>query len=142
MPTFQHSRNAYFSWNNGSERDLSTFITDITFGQKTDDVDTTTFTSTANPPKTFLLGFTEREIKISGLFDATATTGPDAVLAPDLGGSTARVFKYGPYGSTSTNVRYTGSGYLMQYDLKGSVGSAVSFEATIKVTGAITRDTF
>lgn len=130
------------SWNNGSERDLSNFITDVTFSQKTDDVDTTTFVSTANPPKTFLLGFTEREIKLSGLFDATATTGPDAVLSADLGGSTARVWKYGPYGSTAGNVQYTGSGYLMQYDLKGSVGSAVAFEATIKVTGSITRTTF
>jgi hypothetical protein len=142
LPTFYHARNTYFSLNNGSERDLSTFITDVTFSQKVDDTDTTTFTSSSTPPKTFLTGFTEREIKISGVYDPTATTGPDAVLAPEVGGSTARVFKYGPYGSTSTYVRYTGSCWVTGYNIKGSVGSAVQYEATLKVTGTVTRDTF
>jgi hypothetical protein len=86
LPTFLHSRNTRIFWGG---YDVTSYFSDYTATQKVDDVDTTTFTSASTPAKTFLLGFKEGEIKLNGLYDATATSGPDALLSTGLGNATA-----------------------------------------------------
>ena len=136
---FQTGKSGYFSWNNGSERDLSTFISECSLERSIDEIETTTMSATS---KTFLVGLLDNTISISGFYDPTATTGPDAVLNPDFIAGTSRTWIYGPYGSTASNVKYTGTGYVTKYNIKGGVGGAVEYEADFRITGAVTRTTF
>lgn len=122
----------------GTVRDLSTFIKDIDFPRKSDQADTTTFGATAHTKLNLLL---DGSIKISGPWDPTASTGPDAVLSGILGG-VGRNFVYGPAGSTTGNIRYTGSAICTDYNVKQSVTGLVEWSATLEISGPVTRDTF
>ena len=81
-------------------------------------------------------------ITLAGHFDDTATTGPDAILGP-LRTHTAELdFDYGPEGTTSGDVKYSGKFFLTSYEIESRVGSQVRFRATIQVNGAVTRGTY
>lgn len=136
MPTFQHARNTRIFWN---QYEVSSYFTDFSMGQKVDDVDVTTFTSTANPSKSFILGFKEGEVKLTGLYEPTATTGSDALLSAGLGSSSAVVFSICAASATWTPNDRGQSAQLKeaQYDIKGSVGSAVALEAGGKADGGV-----
>lgn len=138
MPSFLHARNSRIFWGG---YDVSNMFTDYTLSSKVDDVDTTTFTSTSNPAKTFLLGFEEGDVKLSGLYDPTATSGSDALLSAGLGSSTVtNLVMYFP--SSTWALGDPGIGASLreaQYDIKGNVGSAVALEAGGKADGGIDR---
>ena len=72
------------------------------------------------------------------MYDATY----DGYLQGIYGFSTARTFVYGPEGSASGRIKYTGSAFLTNYSVRGSVGDMVSMQADFVVTGDITRTTF
>lgn len=136
---FKHAKDTYWSINDGSERNLSTFLTDVKFSQDLDTAKTTTFGTAF---KTILAGITDCQCTITGIWDPTATTGPDAVLATVFAALTARVIFYGPYGSTSGFVKYSFSAICTKYDVSGKVDGAVDFSASFQATTAITRTTF
>lgn len=136
---FQHGKSGYWSINDGSERDLSTFLTEVSFPRELDLAETTTFGSTF---KTNLAGVTDATMSISGFWDPTATTGPDAVLAGVFAALTARVIIYGPYGNTGGQVKYTFSAICTSYEVSGSVDGAVEFSAEFQLSTAVSRTTF
>lgn len=136
---FQHGKNGYWSINDGSERDLSTYITNVTFARELDTAETTTYGTAF---KTRLAGHTDANMSIEGFFDPTATTGPDAVLAGVFAALTARVIIWGPYGSTASNVKITFTALCVTYEITGEVEDAVAFSAEFLPTTAITRTTF
>jgi hypothetical protein len=84
---------------------------------------------------------TDNKIKLSGFFDAAASM-EDATLQADFAAGQSRTWIYGPYGTTVGNVKYTGTGYLTSYNIKGTVSDAVAFDAEIRITGAVTRTVF
>ena len=63
----------------------------------------------------------------------------DAVLS--VLGTTA-AFTYGPQGTTTGLVKYTGSAIVQKYQIKTGVGGAGTFSATLQVTGAVTRGVY
>jgi len=142
---FQHSKDAYFTITDsgGTARDLSDFLNDVSFSQPIETSETTTF-GAASFKKTYIRGLTDSTLSVSGLFDPTATTGPDTVLngLTTSTGSATSTFIYGPYGSATGNVKYTGECIITSYELSGSVGDAISFSSDFQCSGAITRTTF
>src|ERR1044071_5241142 len=95
-----HGKDSYFAVDT---KDLTTYLTDITFNNSTDMAESTTMGAEA---KTYVAGLTDGTISISGRYDPTATTGPDAVLSGLRGGETAVVFEYGPAGNASGAVKH------------------------------------
>lgn len=118
--------------------DLSTYLTDISLDESTDTAEVSTMGDQA---KEFVEGLTGGTISLSGAWDDTATTGPDAVLN-GLKGAGANAFVYGPAGDEAGMVRYTGQAILTSYARTTPIGGAVAFTAGFQITGAVTRDTF
>ena len=88
--------------------------------------------------KTYITGLSDASISISGLFDATA----DGYLAGVVGQAATLSFEYGPTGSTSGMVKYTGECIMTSYEVSSSVGDSVQASADLQVTAAITRTTW
>ena len=51
-------------------------------------------------------------------------------------------FEYGPEGSASGRIKYTGECIMTSYEVSAAVGDAVQASADFQVTGAITRGTW
>lgn len=64
-----------------------------------------------------------------------------AILQP-LRGVTGKGFVYGPEGSTSTNYKTSGTGWLSYSVKDSSIGDAVRYEATFHIASAVTEGTF
>ena len=137
MPTFRHGKSTVFKVDNaaGSLTDISNTLTDVGFPQTVDTAETSTFGSSA---KSYVVGLSDSSLSISGNFDATV----DTHLAGVLGQAATLSFEYGPEGSTSPMVKYTGECILTSYEKSGAIGDVVSYSAEFQVTGAITRGTY
>jgi hypothetical protein len=137
MPTFRHGRNTYFAIQDsgGTIRDISNCCREVGFPRQSDTADTTAFGSTV---KTYVIGIIGASFNVSGMYDATA----DGYLSGIYGMEASRDFEYGPEGSTSTRVKFTGDVFLTNYQISGSVNDMVAFSADFQITGAITRTTF
>lgn len=134
MPTFRHGKSTVFKVDNsgGTLTDISNTLTDVGFPQTVETAETTSFGSSA---KTYIVGLTDSTISVSGNWDATV----DAHLAGILGQAATVSFEYGPEGSTSTYIKYSGEAILTSYEKSGAIGDVVSYSAEFQVTGAVTR---
>lgn len=137
MPTFRHGKNTFFSITDSGDvvRDISNALRDISFPRQADTAETTAFGSTV---KTYVIGIPGASFSISGMFDATN----DGYLQGIYGLEAARAFVYGPEGSVATRIKFTGSCFLTNYQIQGTVNDMVSASCEFQVTGAITRTTF
>lgn len=137
MPTFRHGKSTVFKVDNsgGTLTDISNSLTDVSFPQSVDTAETSAFGSSA---KTYVVGLTDASISVSGMFDATV----DAHLNGILAQAATVSFEYGPEGSTSGFVKYTGEAILTSYEKSGAIGDMVSFSAEFQVSGAVTRGTY
>ena len=134
MPTFRHGKSTVFKVDNsgGTLTDISNTLTDLGFPQTVETAETTSFGSSA---KTYVVGLSDSTVSVSGNFDATV----DAHLAGILGQAASVSFEYGPEGSTTGQVKYSGEAILTSYEKSGAVGDVVTFSAEFQVTGAVTR---
>ena len=87
-------------------------------------------------------GLEDVSIRVNGLFDDTATSGPDAVLGPLRTHTSAVDFEYGPEGTDTGDVKYSGTCWVVTYDLRSRVGNLVEWSATFQVEGTVSRGTF
>jgi hypothetical protein len=140
---FTHGKNAFFEIDDsgGTPRNLTTFVTDVSLPRDIDMAETSTF---GNTYKTFIQGLANATISISGRWDSTATTGPDAVLAGLIGAANTSTFSYGPEGNGVGKVKYTGEVYLSSYEITSPVTDVVSFTAQFQLAtdGSFSRTTF
>lgn len=136
MP-FYHGKNTHFSIEDAGNtvRDISSSEREVNFPRQADMAETTAFGSTV---KTFVPGIPGATFSVSGMFEPTV----DGYLNGIYGLEDARDFIYGPSGSATGRVKYTGQCYLTNYSIQGSTGDMVSANAEFQVTGAITRDVF
>jgi hypothetical protein len=115
------------------------------------DVNTCTLAFNAETPESTGFGDTTRTRLPSGLkdwtltfaghFNDTATTGIETVLWGLLGAQTVMVF--GPAGSTSGYVKYSGSGILQDYNVESPVEGKVNVSGTVVASaGSLTHATF
>lgn len=134
---FVHGKNSVFKVDDsgGVLRDISAFCEDVDFPQPVDTAEVSTFGVTS---KTFVAGLKAATINVSGSFDATV----DAYLAGILGNVNTSTFEYGPEGSTSGKIKYTGECWCTNYSVKSGIGGAVKFSASFQVTGNVTRTTY
>lgn len=133
---FVHGKESVFSIDSV---ELTAYLTDITFNNTVDMAETSTM---GNEAKTYISGMSDGTFSISGRYDSTASTGPNAVLNGLVAGKTVVAFEYGPEGDTNGDVKYTGNCFLTAYNVSSPVGDVVAFTADFQVTGAITEGTY
>lgn len=123
----------------GTVTDLSAYVDTISgLGRQFASLDVTAFSDSA---ERIIAGIEESvEFTISGHYDNTTTTGPDAVLAPLVG--TLGSFTFAPAGSTAPNRKISGESLCMRYTPSAEVKGRVEFEAVFKVDGAVTLGTY
>lgn len=137
MPTFRHGKSTVFKVDNsgGTLTDISNTLTDVSFPQSIETAETTSFGSSA---KTYIVGLSDSTVSVSGNWDATV----DAHLAGIAGQAASVSFEYGPEGSTSTYIKYSGEAILTSYEKSGAVGDVVTYSAEFQVTGTVTRGAY
>ena len=135
MPTFYHGKSTNFSLDDtgGTSRDISDVLVSVDFPEIVETGETTAFGATS---KSYIVGLRDATISISGLWDATV----DGYI---IGTEPAtRTFIFGPAGSTSGYVKYTGECILTNYSVSSPVGDVVTFSLDLQVTGNVTRGTY
>lgn len=136
MPTFVHGKGTAFTLDNtaGSVVDISNTLTSVDFPETIETAETTAFGSSA---KSYIVGLKDASISVSGIWDATT----DGVV---MGGAepASRSFVYGPAGSGTGAVKYSGEAIVTSYSISNPVGDVVTFSLDLQVTGAVTRGTF
>lgn len=139
MATF-NSDSAYFEINDGSARNLTSYITSIE-GIPGDAglLDATVLGDTGAQDDG---AFPDQTITIEGLYDDTATTGPEAVLGALWASKADATFAYGPKGSTAGFLKYSGTVKVAGFDLTTRVRQKQAFRATLHVQGVVARGTF
>ena len=122
------------------QRDLSAYVTDVRGlpGQRA----LNEVTALGDSGAKFVPGLEDVTINLSGIFDDTASSGPDAVLGPLRTHSSAVDFEYGPEGSATGDAKYSGTCWVVSYELRSRVGNRVEWTASLQAEGTVTRGTF
>lgn len=131
----------------GTLRDISIHVDDLQLSRKFAETDVTGEGQSAPAVKSFIIGLGEADISVKGSWDNTATTGSETVLGGlsnaggelTAGGSLS--FEVDPAGTAVGTIKYTGECFMTSYNQSAPVNGRVSFDATFKVSGAITRAT-
>lgn len=77
------------------------------------------------------------------LFWDAAASNVDAIFgAAALGQAATRSFEWGPEGSTTGKVKYSGEVWVASYEITGSVDDVVSATVELQIDGVATRGTF
>jgi len=136
MPTFVHGKSVDFALDDtgGTSRNISDTLNSVDFPEVTETADTTAFGSSS---RSFIVGLESATISISGLWDATVDGYIKGGTEP-----ASRSFIYGPAGSTSSNIKYSGEAILTNYSISSPVGDVVTYSCDLQVTGAVTRGTY
>lgn len=90
----------------------------------------------------FIRGIEGTTFTVSGVFDNTASTGSITVLNGLRTTETTSSFEYGPEGSTSTKIKYSGECWLESLTVDSSVKDAVKFSATFRLDSVVTVGTY
>ena len=135
---FSHGKNLVFKIDNsaGVLQTLTSFLDNVEISGDTDMGETTT---AGAEDKTFVSGQTGRTLSISGKWDDTASTGPDAVLNGLQGLETTSTFEYGPNGSSAGKVKKSGECFLSSFVVTSPVSGVNVFTADFQITGAVTN---
>lgn len=138
---FYHGKGLALKLDNsaGTLQTMTSFVDSVNLDNSVDMGETTT---AGAEDKTYVSGQAAHDLSISGKWDDTTSTGPDAILFGLVGLETTSTFEFGPAGSTSGKVKYTGECFLTGYKCSTPVGGVITFTADFKITGAVTRTTY
>ena len=135
MPTFVHGKSTDFELDDtsGTSRSLANTLTSVDFPEVIDTAETTAFGATS---RSYIVGLKDATISVSGLWDSTV----DGYI---MGGTepSTRTFIFGPAGSTSGYVKYTGECILTNCSVSNPVGDVVTYSLDLQCTGGVTRGT-
>ena len=137
-----HGKDSYFSIEDSAAttlRNITPYLKSVDFNRSNDANDTTTKGAEG---KTYRPGLTDGEIRLTGLWDDTASTGSYTVLQSLLGVEVTVGFEWGPEGNTTGMEKLSGECVLTQYDESSPVDDMVAFTATVKISGDVTKGTF
>lgn len=117
--------------------DISTYVDTVGgVDNATDMLETTTFGASS---KTYIGGLRNGStISISGKYDSALHT----VVAALLGSASSSAWVYGPAGTTTGNVKFSGSCFVQSYEIGAQVANVLTFTASLQVTGAVTVGTY
>ena len=124
----------------GNSRDLSPYLTEVSGlpgSRALNEV-----TALGDRGARFVPGLERVTISLEGIFDDTASTGPDDILGALRSHSSVVDFEYGPEGSATGDARYSGACWVASYELRSRVGRLVEWSASLQVDGAVTRGAF
>lgn len=129
---FSAGKNVTFSLNGTA---IGAFCSNVSLTRNGDTLDVTTF---GDSDREFIQGLRSATITISGYFDPTASTGPDAVLATSFADTDGVLFSlvFGPMGTTVT---YSGSCLVASYETSAAVDGLIAFSASLTCTGSVSR---
>ena len=130
---FKHGRNYAVLVDN---YDLSAYFNDASISHTTETSETTTF-GAASFKKTYIRALSDSVVSLSGLYDPTATSGPDVVLNTMVTSDSAASLTIVPEGLTDGNRCMLGKGLLTSYEVTGSVGDAVSDSADFQADAGV-----
>ena len=117
---------------------MSGFSNSVTLSQTAEAPEITSFGDDTR--QRLASGIKDWEITFSSFF-ATGANETDVVLSGILG--IATLFKFGPSGSTSTCIMYTGCGILSEYNMEFGVDGAATATGTVVArSGSLTRSTW
>jgi hypothetical protein len=124
----------------GTQRDLSLYITEVSGlpGVRV----LRELTGMSDSGAMFVPDVETSRIAVRGLFDDTASSGPYAILGPLRTHASAVDFEYGPEGTASGDVKYSGTCWVRSYELRSRVGRLVAWVASMQVEGTVTRGTY
>jgi len=138
-----HGKDLYFALDDsgGTLRDLSVYLTSVELGRTADLAENSTV---GNEAKTFEKGLYGWTIKLNGKYDKTATSGPAVVLQALIDFDSPVDIEWGPggNGAGASNLKRTGTAYVVGYVETGGVGSIMTFTADLTGSGALTDGTF
>jgi predicted secreted protein len=158
VPTFVHGKNARLGIGTQAAKttlvDISSYLTEIGFPRSADQVETTTLGA---DDKTYLAGYKDQSISLSGRFDGTASA-IDEILSALYASQETFSFAYRPVGGSVTGAvgalagaatqpvykgdsSASGGAIVTSYEITSGIGDAVSFSATLLITGPVTRAT-
>lgn len=145
MAKFNSRVSHFATTDSGGLRDLTQYISEVSGLPGARDLNEVT--ALGDTGEKNIAGLSHAVISLSGHYDDTATTGPEAVLGPLVKNDstpedTARLFNYGPKGSTAGFVKYTGTVKWESFEITSRVGDVVTWTASGKVQGDVTRSTF
>ena len=122
-----------------STRDLSAFLTGVDFPMQRELIDTSKIGDSGH---TWTPSLQNNTFVLEGLYDNTATSGPDVVLTNILGMTTATTFVYAPTGTATDQIplnrQIAGSCWIRSYNPTGRVATVISFRAEGAVEGVVT----
>lgn len=122
-----------------ADNDISPYLTSVSVERDNDVLDITCFGASGHK---YAAALTDGKITIQGLWDKTATVGSQTVLSALVGDSDGATFEWGPEGSASGSVKYTGTLILESYTESAEVAGLVLVNAQARITGAVTTGTF
>jgi len=129
-----HGKNAQFTINSVDlQADGNNIVLDVS-------IDTAEITSFADTYKEFVEGVAEFSISCDFFWNSAASQN-DVTLQALIGGGSV-TFEFGPEGSSTGDIKYSGSVIMTSYSPASPVGGAVTASATFQGTGALTRGTY
>jgi hypothetical protein len=137
-----HGKDSYFGVEDSTGttiRNLTPYLNSIDFNQSNDTHDDTTMGAEGH---TYRAGLTDGTISLAGIWDKTATTGADTVLQSLVGVEITVGFEYGPEGNTAGQVKKSGECVLESYAESAPVADLVTWTASFKISGNVTKGVF
>ena len=134
------ARNAsfYLEDSSAASRAMSGLVNTITLGQTAETPETTSFGQ--NTRERLPGGLLDYEVSVDAFF-STGANEVDAVLSGIVGSCT--VFKFGPSGSSSGCIQYSGSVGIPDYSINLGVEGAATVSFTCNArSGSLTRGTW
>jgi predicted secreted protein len=92
--------------------------------------------------RTFVPGLQNNTFTINGIWDDTTSTGSATVLGTIADDTATRAFIFGPEGSTTGDVKYSGNAYVTAFTISEAYDGIAEFAASFQVDGAVTVGTF
>lgn len=139
---FIHSKLSKIKIDNaaGSLTDISDSVDEVGFPEELDLVETTTFGATS---KTYLVGFADGKITVSGNWNRTLHTHFSALKTAFRDGTIASSsVEYGPEGTDSGDIKVTCEVVMVNFEKSSAVKDQVKFSAEFQITGAVTETTY
>lgn len=135
---FEHGKGTVLKLDNsgGTLTDISAYLNNVDFSHEIDTPESTVF---GNNDRTYIAGLKTATFSISGFWEASNL---DALVGTILGQTAALEFEYGPGGSTSGDIKYSGSAFCTNYSISNPVDGIVSFTADFQCTGSVARGSY
>lgn len=96
-------------------------------------------TALGDTGRTFIPGLENGVITLELQWSEDASVGPDTVLGALRTHTAAVDFEYGPEGNASTDIMYTGTCWVRNFQITSRVGTQVTARCELQVEGAVSR---